>query len=243
MPGGHALALEGAANMAGVLGLDDDAAGYRAERERVAAGYERCWNGTAYRHPDYTGSTDDRVQALAVVAGIAGPEKYDALFATLRTQEHASPYMEKYVLEALFRMGYGDYALERFRRRFAPMVDDPGRTTLFEGWDIGNAKYGGGTTNHAWSGGPLTVIAEQVCGIRPLEAGYKRFAVAPACSLMPRASISVPTVAGDIRVSWRPVKKGWELRLTVPEGTTACVSVPGRDAVDYQPGKHTIRIN
>lgn len=241
--GWHALALEGAANMAGVLGLDDDAAGYRAERERVAAGYERCWNGTAYRHPDYTGSTDDRVQALAVVAGIAGPEKYDALFATLRTQEHASPYMEKYVLEALFRMGYGDYALERFRRRFAPMVDDPGRTTLFEGWDIGNAKYGGGTTNHAWSGGPLTVIAEQVCGIRPLEAGYKRFAVAPACSLMPRASISVPTVAGDIRVSWRPVKKGWELRLTVPEGTTACVSVPGRDAVDYQPGKHTIRIN
>lgn len=224
--GWHALALEGAANMAELLGRDDEAAGYRAERERVAAGYERCWNGTAYRHPDYTGATDDRVQALAVVAGIAGPERYDALFATLRTQEYASPYMEKYVLEALFRMGHGDYALERFRRRFAPMVDDPERTTLFEGWDIGNAKYGGGTTNHAWSGGPLTVIAGQICGIRPLEAGYRSFAVAPACALLPRAAISVPTVAGDIRVSWRPGKRGRELRLTVPEGTTACVPLP-----------------
>lgn len=207
--GWHALALEGAANMAGVLGLDDDAAGYRAERERVAAGYERCWNGTAYRHPDYTGSTDDRVQALAVVAGIAGPEKYDALFATLRTQEHASPYMEKYVLEALFRMGYGDYALERFR---ATLCADGGRSRsydAFRGVGYRQCEIRRRNDEPRMERRPLTVIAEQVCGIRPLEAGYKRFAVAPACSLMPRASISVPTVAGDIRVSWRPVKKGW----------------------------------
>lgn len=115
-------------------------------------------------------------------------------------------------------MGRGGYALERFGRRFAPMADDPVRTALFEGWDIDNAKYGGGTTDHVWSGGPLTAIVERFCGIRPLEAGRGRFAVAPARDLMPRASISLPTVAGDIRVSRRPVKRGWKLRLTVPGG-------------------------
>ena len=36
----------------------------------------------------------------------------------------------------------------------------------------------------------------------------------------------MPTVAGDIRVPWRPVKRGCELRLAVPGETTACVSVP-----------------
>lgn len=256
--GWHALALEGAANMAGLLGLDDDAAAFRAVRERVATGYNRCWNGRAYRHPDYSGDTDDRVQALAVVAGIARPEKYDALYACLRTQEHASPYMEKYVLEALFRMGHGDYAMERMKRRFAPMVDDPARTTLFEGWDIGNAKYGGGTTNHAWSGGPLTVIAEYVCGIRPLEAGYASFAVEPALDLMDSCSIAVPTAAGEIRSSWETTGRGYVLRLTVPRGTTACVAVPSGDpekvrvngrrpakewiATPPRPGRTTLRL-
>ncbi|WP_353963990.1 alpha-L-rhamnosidase C-terminal domain-containing protein [Alistipes intestinihominis] len=36
----------------------------------------------------------------------------------------------------------------------------------------------------------------------------------------------MPTVAGDICVPWRPVKRGCELRLAVPGETTACVSVP-----------------
>lgn len=178
-----------------------------------------------------------------MVADIAGPEKYGAPSAALRTQEHASPHTEKYVSEALFLMGRGGYALERFRRRFAPMADGPVRTALFEGWDIDNVKYGGGTTDHAWSGGPLTAIVERLCGIRPLEAGRGRFAVAPARDLMPRASISVPTVAGDIRVSRRPVKRGWKLRLTVPGGgTTACVVLPGRTPSDYEAGQHTIGI-
>ncbi len=241
--GWHALALESAANMADLLGFADDAAAYRALRERVKAGYDRCWNGRAYRHPDYRGDTDDRVQALAVVAGIAGPEKYDALFSTFRTQEHASPYMEKYVLEALFRMGRGDYALRRMKRRFAPMVDDPGHTTLFEGWDIGNAKYGGGTTNHAWSGGPLTVLAEHLCGIRPAEAGYRSFEVAPAFDLMAECSIAVPTVAGEIRAAWRRTRRGCDFRLTVPGGTSARVLLPDGTSRICGAGRHKIEVN
>lgn len=123
---------------------------------RVKEGFLRCWDGNAFRHPEYHGSTDDRVQALAVLSGIADESYYGKLSEIFRTQFHASPYMEKYVMEALFRMGCGHYAIERTARRFADMVDDPGSTTLFEGWGIGEKGYGGGTTNHAWSGGALT---------------------------------------------------------------------------------------
>lgn len=224
--GWHCLALEGAADMALALSLPEDAADYRALMARVKEGFLRCWDGNAFRHPEYHGCTDDRVQALAVLSGIADESYYGKLSEIFRTQFHASPYMEKYVMEALFRMGCGRYAMERTARRFADMVDDPGSTTLFEGWGIGEKGYGGGTTNHAWSGGALTVIAGQLCGIRPLEPGYSVFGVEPDPASFRDVSIRVPTVRGIVGEELRIEGARLSLRVIVPEGTTAVVTLP-----------------
>ena len=75
--------------------------------------------------------------------------------------------MEKYVLEALYIMGYEDFALKRMKERFSKMVLDPYYTTLWEGWGIGAEGYGGGTTNHAWSGGGLTLLYQYAAGVSP----------------------------------------------------------------------------
>ena len=132
-------------------------------------GQEVVFEGGLKRGPElgagyYDKLTDDRVQALAVLAGIAGEDKYPQIIEFLKKTEHASPYFEKYVMEALFKMGEGEYAMERCSRRFGEMVNHPDYTTLFEGWEIGSSKYGGGTTNHAWSGGAITVIGAELCG-------------------------------------------------------------------------------
>lgn len=74
---------------------------------------------------------------MAVVSGLASPDKYPALFETLKKEYHASPYMEKYVLEALFKMGHADFAIERMKSRYAKMLKYD-YTTLFEGWGIGS---------------------------------------------------------------------------------------------------------
>ena len=71
------------------------------------------------------------------MSGLADKEKYPALIKVLKQNEHASPYMEKYVIEALFRMGENYYGMERMKRRFAEMVNDSEHTTLYEGWGIG----------------------------------------------------------------------------------------------------------
>ena len=105
---------------------------------------------------------------MAVLSGLADASKYDQIFNLFKKQQYASPYMEKYVLEALVKMGHGDFAMERFKKRFGPMIEDPLHSTLYEGWEEGG--YGGGSTNHAWSGGMLTVISECVCGVRPVTA-------------------------------------------------------------------------
>lgn len=59
------------------------------------------------------------------------------------------------------------------------MVEDPQCSTLYEGWGIGENGYGGGSSNHAWSGGGLTVLAQYVCGVLPIESGYSKFMVKP----------------------------------------------------------------
>lgn len=80
--------------MADILNLPDDAKGYREIMSKVKDAYNKCWNGKEYRHPDYKLLTDDRVQALAVISGIADDSKYPQIKAFLRRNEHASPYME-----------------------------------------------------------------------------------------------------------------------------------------------------
>ena len=129
-------------------------------------------------------------------------------------------------MEALFRMGYGGYALERTRKRFSGMVNIPGYTTLFEGWGIGKDGFGGGTTNHAWSGGAQTVIAEYLCGIAPLEAAYKTFLIEPCPATFASAAISVPTVQGLIGSSFKNSSEGFTMKVNIPKGTTAIVRLP-----------------
>ena len=169
-------------------------------------------------------------------------------------------------MESLFQMGYSNYAMERTHKRFAEMVDDDRFTTLFEGWGIGPNGFGGGTTNHAWSGGTLTVLSQYMFGLSPEEPAWKVFAVAPDPATMHRASITVPTVAGTVGESFSVEGGRMTVTLTVPKGTTAHFYVPqksaanalcdgrhpqvrqapegnrhyGRSVFDVQPGKHTI---
>lgn len=222
------LAMESAIKMAVIC--DDGAAipSYEARREGIRKAFnESCWTGEAYRHPEYKDSTDDRVAALAIVSGIAGEDKYPALYGFLRKTEHASPYMEKYVMEALFRMGHGDYAMERVKRRFSKMVEDPYYTTLWEGWGIGAEGYGGGTVNHAWSGGFMIVTARDLFGIKPVEPGYRKFRIAPVDGIFNDYSFSFESVHGKIALSRKQTRKGAEWKITVPEGTSAEVLLPG----------------
>ncbi|MDR1526692.1 MAG: glycoside hydrolase [Dysgonamonadaceae bacterium] len=225
LAGWHYLALKGATEMAKVLGYQQDIKTYHHTMEQIKTAFNTCWNGSEYRHPAYPGKTDDRVHALAVLSGIAGREKYDRIFEVFKQQWNASPYMEKYVMEALFAMDKGEYALQRVKERFSPMINHPEHTTLFEGWDIGNKDFGGGTTNHAWSGGALTVIGQYVCGIYPIEAGYKTFRIAPN-PVFHKASIAVPSVAGMIRSEFESSGKAFLLNISVPGNTTATVVLP-----------------
>lgn len=221
------IAVQGMYNIAVELNYSQDAQKYKTFLDRFKISFnEQFWNGKAYRHSDYTDATDDRVQALAVVSDIADKSKYPALLQVFKQEEHASPYMEKYVFEAMMKMGYESEAIQRHKNRFSYMVNHRDFTTLFEGWGIGKNGFGGGTVNHAWSGGGLVVCSQYICGVAPLAPGFAHFQIIPQPGPLSHAQTIVPTIHGNIKVGFQVTGKKYLSAIEIPTTTKAVIGIP-----------------
>lgn len=185
----------------------------------------KFWTGKGYRFDTYKERTDDRTQSLAVLSGIATPEQYPAIREIFRTTEFSSPYMERYVLEALCKMGYYQDALDRMQRRFKLMIDSP-ITTL---WELFDTRELHGSYNHAWSGGPLIILSRYIAGVSPIKAGFETFQVKPELCNLKYVNTVVPTVRGNIKLDVNQAS-GYQMKLTVPRGTKAEVLLPEKYA-------------
>ena len=223
----YIIALDGYKEMADLLSQKEEAAWADALANRIRKSFHhKYWNGTYYVSPNYKGLPDDRSQALAVVSGVAPSNLYPAIRSFFRKHQQASPYMEKYVLQALCRMGYYQDAMDRMKNRFRKMIESP-YTTLWEGWGIGSEGYGGGSYNHAWSGGPLTIMSQYIAGIETIEPAFKRFRVEPHLGNLSFVKTTVP-LSGQRRILLDVFKDAKEMRidLSVPEGTEAELQLP-----------------
>ncbi|MCL8011230.1 discoidin domain-containing protein [Streptomyces sp. AS02] len=218
------LALDTAANLADLSGNSGDVAGWQNRRDSIKANFDRVlWNTSRneYRSPGYTRDTDDRANALAVVAGLAPASRHRAITEVLRNHLNASPYMEFYVLEALYLIGAATVAEERMRNRFAAQVADPACHTLWELWTKAD-----GTDNHAWNGGPLYALSAYAAGVRPTEPGWSSYEAIPQTGTLTKINTIVPTPKGDIRFGITRDGDQVTSTLTSPTGTTARVGVP-----------------
>lgn len=235
----YSIALDGYAHMARLVDEPAEAQWADEVNDRLRKVFhQKYWTGTYYRSPGYEGLPDDRAQALAIVAGVLPKELYPTLRPFFRQQYHASPYMEKYVLQALCEMGYYQDAMDRMRFRYGAMVDSP-LTTLWEGWGIGNEGFGGGSYNHAWSGGPLTILSSYVAGVKVVEPGFKVFSVSPNLGNLSHVKVTVALAGGRfIEVDVKKDAKRCVLELIVPEGTSGVINLPDGYTQMSVNGKH-----
>ncbi len=211
----YMLALNAAAQIAPLVGQAGDAALYLSRAQGIRNQYNASfWTGSGYRSSTYTGDTDERGNAMAVLAGLTNPSQAAALRTVLITQQNCSPYMEKYVLEALFTLGYPDDALARMQSRYGDMVSNYS-TTL---WELFPATGG---FNHGWSGGPLTLLDEDVAGITPTTPGFVTFDVRPVLgTTLARADANVPSPYGLIAISAARDGVDYRLSVRVPSGSS-----------------------
>lgn len=208
------MALESCFKMAAYLNLQNDADEYNKQMQTVKASFQRYfWKGNRFASDEYVFYADDRGNGLAVCAGLATADQWKLLKPLLDTTFHAGPYLEKYVLESYFIMQDATAGLERMKKRYAAMVDHPWITTLWEGWEIGSATYGGGTYNHGWSGGPLSLLSAYIAGIRPITNGYESYIIQPQPGVLSSLSAGAQTAKGFLHVSL--VTDGKEKKMTV----------------------------
>lgn len=216
--GWYLLGLMGAKRMAATAAPDEVAA-YDAKITLLCQTANRLyWDGAGYRGKDYAAKMgqdvyDDRAQAMAILSGIATGDRQERAADILKTACFSTPYMEYYVLKALFTAGRDEQAVERMMKRYATLIENE-NTTLWEDFEIL------GTRNHAWTGGPLTIAYQHLAGISPLTPGFEQVLIAPSPAAPDEMAISVPSPAGTIQIEVNRGVKHYRLTAVLPAGST-----------------------
>ncbi len=127
-------------------------------------------------------------------------------------------------------LGPADTLIARMKQRYAEMLSDE-QSTLWELFDEltlpGFGSVGKGTYNHAWSGGPLTILSQYVAGVEPTEPGFAQYAIRPQLGPLKEIEAKVPTRSGVIDLQVRQDSEGaFKLRLKSPPGLLAEVQLP-----------------
>ncbi len=230
------LALQSQLDLAEASGKTQDIPGIEQKMGRLHQSFNtQFWNGSGYRSAEYTGTNDDRVQAMAVITGLASKEKYPHILKIFQQELHASPMMENFVSEAMMQMGYDQAALERMKTRYKDQVESE-HTTLWEGWELAPDK----TFNHAWGAGSLYLLPGYVAGIRPTEPGFRVFEVVPHMGNLGRVGATVPTPRGLIEVHIRKSTSEYNLQVNVPKGSQGWIGILESDLKKY-PNLQTTR--
>lgn len=235
--GWYGLALRAMFHMSDLLNRPLDAARYLDRYDRLRRGFQRAfWHGDHFRSDQTLADPDDRAQAIAVLAGFADASHKSGILQSLLTYRHAGPYMEKYIIEALYLLNEPEAALQRLTDRYAQQTQSD-LSTLWEGWTVNDATWGGGTYNHAWSSGSITLLLQYAAGIAPLTPGFKRFSVRPQMGSLRSLDALVPTRFGPIRLK---IDRDNALAcLEVPPGTIADFAGLGL-AMTLPAGEHLI---
>lgn len=212
-------ALKNTQEMARVLGHREDVIKYKSQLNKMSKTINKdFWDGNGYKTAEYEGY-DVKVNAIAVLSGIANEEKYESLFGVIENSYNNSTFMEKYVLEAMSKMGEIERVQNRIKTRYSDMIKNQDySTTLWEYWFNSS-----GSKNHAWSGGPLIIMSKYFAGIQPLKPGYSEILIKPNFGNLNKLNSKVNTVKGKIEMQAEKIDGKLNLKIDVPEKTLVAI--------------------
>ena len=234
-------ALEAASELSNLLRDEASAAKYKGRAHAVRTDFTLyLWSEEKGVYTDGVGSerVSQHVNVLAALYDIAGEEKRDGIFQTIFEDESdvvqiGSPYFMFYALDALHHSDRGDQAIEIIRKRWGAMLD-AGATTWWERFSPEDSWC------HGWSAGPTYFLSAEILGVKPKAPGFRRFEVKPRIGDLTDALLNrtvhltwakgiVPTVRGDIPVSWKRDEETFHLKVALPKGCKAEIAIPKAD--------------
>jgi alpha-L-rhamnosidase len=243
------------AKIAGLLGYRDDEKNYHELSNRVADAYCEVFtdgNGklkeefqTAYVLPlqFHMFSKQEAKRAAKNLADLVQAGDY-----CIGTGFPGTPY----ILFALADNGYEDVAYQMLLNEKCPSwlyEVKVGATTVWERWDglneNGECPIGDDGTdqmisyNHYASGAVGDFFYRRIAGIEPIEAGYKKFRIAPIPGGgMKYAKGSIETPYGKIVSDWKIKNDKFEIMVQVPVGTECMLRLPNSEECQLTNGTH-----
>jgi len=169
---------------------------------------------------------DERANALLALSGLADETYYDLIATVIETTEEASPFCEKFILDAACAMGRVDLAISRMKSRYSLMLKDEYDTLWEYYWESD------GTINHGWAAAPCYILSKYVAGVQPTSAGFETYQIKPYEGLESYQA-TVHTVRGDIVVE----KAGDTLTVTAVSGGT--LVLPDGSEIALEEGTQT----
>ncbi len=189
----------------------------------------KFWRGGFYMSSQVK-TPDDRANAMAINVGLAARAKWRPIFDNvLSKQRYASCFFDRWVFEALSKMGRQDAALLRMADRYRTMIP-ASFTTLWEHYDRWwasriDAFDDASSLNHGWNP-PAIFLSQTIAGVSPEEPGWSTFHVLPREAFLKSISVVVPTVKGNVSVDLKKTAKTYTLSVDVPASTVAIVGIP-----------------
>ena len=253
----YVIALDNAASIATFLGHTQDAARWSARSTLVAAAINAhnfdesvgaFFDGTCGNSYCPTHAQDGN--GLSILSGVANTSRATSALAYL-SANNARPYgnafydndqvggeysqrvyafISYFEIEARFKTGLAESALEEIRRLYGWMATNGPGITMWEGIGTGGLPYEGGFTslNHGWSTGVVPALTNYILGVMPKGPGFSTFSVMPMPGDVQWAQGVVPTAHGAMSVSWNNTQATglFSLSVSAPAGTMGTVSVP-----------------
>lgn len=229
----RALVLMG--RIAEALGKDGDAKMFGARAEKVYKSFNRTfWDEENGVYLDGEGARHSSLHAnmFPLALGLVPKKRQASVVEFVKSRGMAcSVYGAQYLLEALYKAGADDYALDlmtaKDKRSWWNMIE-VGSTITLEAWDW---KYKKNLDwNHAWGSTPANIIPRYLMGVRPLTPGFGRVLIQPQPGALEQAACTVPTIRGPVELALKN-KPDHPFRLTVniPVNMTAKIGLPRRD--------------
>ncbi|MBN1436953.1 MAG: family 78 glycoside hydrolase catalytic domain [Sedimentisphaerales bacterium] len=181
-----------------------------------------------------------QTHTAAYIAGVAKGDRAKRCRAIIEKApkgfvQAGSPFFMFFLLEALASEGRHDELVDTIRSYWGVQVLE-GATTFWETYHP-EARRLTRSHCHGWSSAPTFFLTQNVLGVKPLEAGYKKVLVTPAGKDLDWAQGTVPTPRGEIECYWRKAKGEYALTLSLPAGTEARVELPIKGKVVIEAGK------
>jgi hypothetical protein len=216
--------------MALATGHETDIPLIDSKLENIKATFDSQYWKDGYYMSSQVKEPDDRANAMAINAGLADPSKWIAIYDNVLTKKtYASCFFDRWVFEALCKMGKEETALLRMATRYKTMI--PCRfTTLWEHYDRWWASRKdifdeASSLNHGWNP-PAIILSQIIAGVSPVAPGWSTYHVLPKEAFLTSINVVVPSIKGEIKAEIQKTTTAYTLKLTSPSNTTAIVGIP-----------------